>query len=405
MYKETTMRRFVKTVLAVLVLLAVQPGCSNETPVPATPETTTSTSIIGSGGGGSGGEGTVGSNGSSGAGGVETTSIKTGGDDPSVTPAEERRFGIEVDQPEGFDHGIEIEKAKATGSSVIPLTLAWVVLEPTKGERDLSTLSFAMDYYRDRDLTVLLSIPTINTVAKLLPTNLKNLPINNTKVLARFANLLDDVLAISELELTHLVIGNEVNVYLGDKSQAEWDAFETFVSAGTSHVNETRPEIEVGISVTFGGLAEPRLAALTASTDAHFITYYYIGNDFGGVPADNVEADLATMATFADGKPLILKEFGYPTGEATGGSEQGQADFIRESFTAWDKHAKTLTMVMFSLMFDHVYEDCEKTAAYYGFPDDEAFIQFLCTLGLRTVDDKAKPAWDELAAQASARGF
>lgn len=61
---------------------------------------------------------------------------------------------------------------------------------------------------------------------------------------------------------------------------------------------------------------------------------------------------------------------------------------------------------MFSIMFDRDRAPCcEPPAACYGFPGDESFTQFLCTLGLRTYDDQAKPAWTELAAQAAARGF
>jgi hypothetical protein len=339
-----------------------------------------------------------------------TTDANTAADaasmDAGPIAAGDRRFGIEVDEPTGFDHGAELAKAVAIGSSAVQITFPWNALEPTAGQYDLDFLTFAMGYYRTRGVTVVLSIPTIDTVEKMFPPDLMASAMDDPAVLARFASLLDEVLAVSQAELSHLVIGNEVNIYLGARPQSEWDSYAAFIAAGVAHVNASRPSIDVGISVSFGGLSDPRLTALTATTDVRYVTYYYIGNEFGGTPADNVADDFATMVAYAGDQPLVLKEYGYPSGPATGGSESGQADFIRETFAVWDAHADRVPFIMFSIMFDRDRETyCVPTAAYYGFPGDESFIQFLCTLGLRTYDDQPKPAWTELAAQAAARGF
>ena len=331
--------------------------------------------------------------------------IDAGVDGGGVVPAGERRFGVEVDEPEGFDHGEELARAQAIGSSAVQITFPWRVLEPDEGERDLELLTFALGYYRERGASVLLSVPTIDTIEKMFPADLAELAMDDPEVIARFEDLLDDILAVAGDELTHLVIGNEVDVYLGPRPDAEWDAYGALVAAATEHVNESAPTIEVGLSVTFGGLGGERLGPLTEATDVRYVTYYFIGNEFGGAPADNVAGDLADMLAFAGDKPLVLKEYGYPTGEATGGSEAGQVEFIRETFAAWDEHGDAVQLIMFSIMFDRTRAYCEETAAYYGFPGDEEFIQFLCTLGLRTVEGEPKPGWDELAAQSSARGF
>ena len=129
------------------------------------------------------------------------------------------------------------------------------------------------------------------------------------------------------------------------------------------------------------------------------------GPDLPGTPADNVRDDIDALIAVAGDKPLVLKELGYPTGEATGGTVEGQSEFIREAFMAWDTHAAQLPVLTMSRMFDGVRTDCEQTAAAYGFAGDEAFIQFLCTLGIRDEQGNPKPAWDELASQLGARGF
>ena len=345
------------------------------------------------------------SDGSSADAGGSQEQIDAGVDGGGVVPAGDRRFGVEVDEPDGFDHGEELARAQAIGSSAVQITFPWRVLEPDEGERDLEFLTFALGYYRERGASVLLSVPTIDTVEKMFPADLMGLEMDDPEVIARLEGLLDDILAVAGDELTHVVIGNEVDVYLGPRPEAEWNAYRALVAAATEHVNQTAPAIEVGLSVTFGGLGGARLGPLTEATDVRYVTYYYIGNEFGGAPADNVAGDLADMVAFAGDKPLVLKEYGYPTGEATGGSEAGQAEFIRETFAAWDQHGDAVQLIMFSIMFDRTRAYCEETAAYYGFPGDESFIQFLCTLGLRTVEGEPKPGWDELASQSAARGF
>jgi hypothetical protein len=316
-----------------------------------------------------------------------------------------RRFGVEVDEPMGFDHGVELAKAKAIGSSAVQITFPWKTLEPTAGQRDLAFLQFAMGYYRDRGVSVLLSVPTIDTVEKMFPADLMSLAMDDAQVVARLNSLFDDILAFSGAELTHLVIGNEVNIYLGPRPATDWTQYTNLITAAANHLEAARPAIEVGISVSYGGLPDTRFAALTAATDVRYVTYYFIGNEFGGSPATNLDADFAKMLDYAGDQPLVLKELGYPTGPATGGSDAGQREFITKAFEVWDDHAARVPLVMFSMMFDRSRTYCEETAAYYGFPGDEAFIQFLCTLGLRTFEDLPKPAWTELAAQSSVRGF
>ena len=100
-----------------------------------------------------------------------------------------------------------------------------------------------------------------------------------------------------------------------------------------------------------------------------------------------------------------MKELGYATGEALGSSEEGQAAFWDEVFRAWDEQQDQVRLLMVSRLFDGVRADCEATAAAYGLPGNEEFIQFLCTLGVKRVDGTQKPAWETIRGAAAARGF
>ena len=110
------------------------------------------------------------------------------------------------------------------------------------------------------------------------------------------------------------------------------------------------------------------------------------------------------MVVFSGNKPLVLKECGYPTGPALQNSPASQVVFFEALFSVWDQHHDRIPYLVISRMFDGVRSNCEKQAKDYNWPG-EAFIQLLCTLGLRTVDDRAKPAWSTLVQSATARKF
>ncbi len=62
-----------------------------------------------------------------------------------------------------------------------------------------------------------------------------------------------------------------------------------------------------------------------------------------------------------------------------------------------------MPLLVYSRMFDGSGADCAAEAQSYGEGSNAAFIDFLCTLGLRTYDDQAKPAWSTFTQAAQAR--
>ncbi|MFO0552256.1 MAG: hypothetical protein U0271_27970 [Polyangiaceae bacterium] len=316
-------------------------------------------------------------------------------------PTPNRTLGLEINQPNPDGHDAAIEKARAAGVGATQLTLPWVVFEPDAGTHDFSLSDFAIPYYADKGLSLLLSIPTVDTVARLVPQDLAAALESGAArwsdgdVIARFAAVLDGALASAGDKLDYLVVGNELDVFFASKTQAEWDEFAVFVGAAVDHVHASHPDILVGVSVTLAGVLDPRLPALTANSDVRFVTYYPSGN-LGGQSSGDIAADLDAMLAYAGDKPLVLKECGYATGDALADGEAGQVAFLTDLFAAWDDRA--IPLIMLSRMYDGDRTQCEATAAAYGLPGNEAFIQFLCTLGLFHFDESEKPGWSTLEA-------
>ncbi|HEY4181157.1 MAG TPA: hypothetical protein VGM90_30140 [Kofleriaceae bacterium] len=328
-------------------------------------------------------------------------------DAPPDTPPPPRQLGLEVNQPAALDQGAEIDLVKPYGVGVVALTFPWSTLEPDGNGFNadaVNLLAFGMDYYAQHGVKVILSIPVVDTVANLVPSDLAGMKLDSAPVLTRVQAMVAKVLEQCHGELAYLVLSNEVDINLGDGSPT-WSEFNTLMGVMAVKAHALRPDVKSGISVTASALLTSNANAI-AALDAHdvaFVTYYSAGN-FGAPSTAGVIADVATIVG-ATIKPVVFKEFGYATGSAASGSEAGQQAFVHDTFAAWDAHAARIPLLVYSRMFDGNQSQCESEAASYGFPNNEGFISFLCTLGLRTYADAAKPAWTDFTAAASARPF
>lgn len=321
-------------------------------------------------------------------------------------PAPPRELGIEVNQP-GADQGAQIDVVTPFGISAVQLTLPWSALEPDGTGFDQSTvdlLKFGMSYYAQHHVHVVLSVPVVDTVATFVPSDLAGSKLDAPAVIARAEALVDKVLAQCGGELEYLVLSNEVDINLADGTPS-WSELDALTAAMAARAKVLRPDVKTGVSVTAGALmSSPPDADAVAAIGAHdvaFVTYYHAGN-FGSTSTGSVEGDLSAILG-ATAKPVVFKEYGYATGDLIGGSSDGQVQFVTDTFAAWDRHADRIPLLMYSRMFDGDMTACEQQAKDYGFPNDAAFIQFLCTLGLRSFSDQAKPAWSTFTAAAMAR--
>ncbi|HEY0252957.1 MAG TPA: hypothetical protein VGC41_15585, partial [Kofleriaceae bacterium] len=316
-------------------------------------------------------------------------------DAPVDAPPPPRQLGLEVDQPDGFDQGEQIARVTPFGVGVVTLTFPWNVLEPNGNGFDqnaLGLLEFGMGFYRGLGVKVVLSLPVVDTIKTLVPSDLAGKALDSPQVIARAKALIDKVVPLCGTELEYLVLSNEVDINLAQPNAPTWAQLTTLTAAEATEVHATRAEVKTGVSVTANALVSANADAIAAlhANDVAFVTYYHAGN-FGNGSTD-VAADL-TMIVGATDRPVVFKEFGYATGAQVGGSAQGQSDFITAAFAAWDSHADRIPLLVYSRMFDGDLAKCTQQAADYNDPGDQAFIQFLCTLGLRGYDDTAKPAW------------
>ncbi len=279
-------------------------------------------------------------------------------------------------------------------------TEKWSTLEPASGinvNAFIDGLNSFEDFYPD---TVLLGIQTINTTAKETPADLQAVAFDDPQMLQRFEALIDALLARLDYPVRYLSIGNEVDVYLGNHPQ-EWAAYTAFYAGAVAYVHQVAPSIQVGVTVTYGGLRDhaDEVMRLNQSSDVLIVTYYPLGEAFTADDPDAPLTDFPNMIEIADGLPVVLQEVGYPSAALLDSSEAEQAQFIHSVFAAWRNAGDAIPFLDFFLLHDLTEQICSDLESYYGLSHPN-FHAYLCTLGLRQADGTPKLAWEAFAEEA-----
>lgn len=321
----------------------------------------------------------------------------------------DRLLGIDVAEAAGesFDQAFRV--ARDAGLQFASLSVAWDDLEARPGEfgADPNWLAIANRYYAAEGVPLALTIAAIDTNRVRLPDDLQGRRLDDPEVMARFGRLLDYVFTqIPDVDLAVLAIGNEVDITLGADTDA-WRAYQKFFEAAAATSRALRPGVPVGAKMTLAGLAgdlRGQAQTLNALADLVLVTYYPLEADFGVQPPQVVREDLATLVASHPGQRIGILEAGYPSSTALGSSEELQAEFVRQVFRAWDDYAAEIPLLNFTWLTDASDGAVHGWAEYYGL-QDERFVAYLATLGLRRSDGTPKPALDALASEAHARGW
>jgi hypothetical protein len=329
------------------------------------------------------------------------------GNDP--LPRGSRVLCVDVNAAGDGDYTAALVKAQAAGATAVTLTFDWNAIETAPGVYDDTVLDIANAYYPSRGVSVGLMLRPISTNSKPVPADLAATAFDDPAMIARFNALLDNVLAhVPLLTLTGLGIGSEVQETLGSDA-AQWAAYRTLFEAARAHARAVRPGIRVGIEASEPALHAPVLAlwqAAETSADIILFSYYPLNSDFTVRDPAEVHDTFTALCDAFPARTIHVNQIGYPTSATCGSSEDLQAAFIAELFSAWDEHASQISLVTFLRLHDYSSAEATAAAGPYGI-STPAFIEFLRTLGMRTQPGSGadKAAWVQLELEAAARGW
>jgi hypothetical protein len=339
----------------------------------------------------------------------------------SQVPAGDRILGMHITASENEDYTAAFGIAGGACSQPTHLFTPWSGLESTPGAFDgesVSNLDISNYYYPSWGVKIVLNIAVTNTVTREVPEMLDTYEWDDEYMITQFNMLLDSVFEhIPDLELIALMIGNESDILWGTDEE-EVIHFRNFIQQVKIHAEELYfnlhgEDLDVGTTLTYGGLTSPTTAAiyhdLNTVTDIIGVTYYHMGAGFLVLPPSDVAANWALLtATYADmEKPIFILECGCPTSSLLNGSEEHQAEFMTEVFNAWDEQYSRIKLVYFFMLHDWSQETVDELAVYYNLEGVEEFTEYLRTLGLRTWPGEGtdKLALERLRCEADARNF
>lgn len=297
-------------------------------------------------------------------------------------------------QPKPEAYLAAIKKSSDAGSTGGVLSHSWPSLEPSAGRFTLDELKGAVTLNDRRVLY--LGIQVLNTTVKDLPEDLKRKPFDDPELIRRFKGLLDGLAPLLRSKILYLSIGNEVDIYLSIHPD-ERAPFKRFLERTRAHAKAIAPHLIVGTTVTDAGLLDPWFRDLSASMDAHFLTYYHGQHGTEGTFKDpkDTKKDLLGLVRGIDHRPLVIQEIGYPAHPSLSSPEK-QAEFVRGFFDAWDEVGDRIPFANYFMLYDFPRALAEHQMAYYGVTEgQEKFVNFVASLGLHGSDGEPKLAWNE----------
>jgi len=319
----------------------------------------------------------------------------------------DRWIGIDVNEAEGEDYDAAFALATEIGAGEVGISLDWNQIETAPGEYDATLFDIMNVYYPAYDMPVSLTLRPVHTGTLQVPRDLRRTAFDDPEMIARFNALLDFAFEkMPDVEFSSIVIGSELDGYLGNNAR-RWEQYTSFARQTADHARSLRPGVPVAFEAMYAGFTGPaaeHLQTLNEHADVIGLSYYPTNPDFTVRPPSTIADDLAPVLADYPGRPFFIYQYGYPSSEELGSSEELQAAFIRETFTFWDAHPAQIQMIDFTWLTEQSPQTVREFEAYYSF-SSPAFSAFLGSLGLRHYDGTPKLALTALREEAAAHGF
>ncbi len=319
-------------------------------------------------------------------------------------------IGIDITLPQNpsYTYDSAFIYSYQLGMRQIGLHFLWKSsIETSPRVYNLSFLDIANIYYPAINVPVDLNIDPIETNVLELPTDIALLSFTDTIVINRFKTLLDSIfIHIPNLELSSLVIGSEIDAYLGTDS-ALWAQYTSFYSIVSAYAKTLRPGLKVSCEATFPGLigaSSEYIQLLNVYSDIIGVSYYPLNGDFTVKPTNIVATDFSNIVRLYPYKPIYYYQLGYPSSSQCNSSEIKQSEFISQVFQSWDTFANNIKMIDFTWLHDWSPDAVNYWSSYYGI-SDTSFLAFIGSIGLKNWNGTDKQSYNELKCQAKQRGY
>ena len=287
-----------------------------------------------------------------------------------------------------------IQEERRLGCGMMAVSAKWSELEPTPGKIQLTKLANDLRNISSVGFVPMLTLQTIDTNNRTLPTDLMAESWDSPKMLQREAKLLQAISGILPKTIGAVMLGNEVDGYLPVHAN-EIDGFRTFLTQGKREIQTIKPEVKVGVTTMYTTLhANPQIIQrIQEGLDLVSMTYYPLKQDFSVLPVSDVPGQIKEMVQFAGTRQLFIQEAGYPASPLLGSSGKQQAAFVDAVFDCVTANRGHVLGVSFFLAIDLNDQLVNTLVGYYGVQGARVR-EYLASLGFKDQYGKARPAWD-----------
>ncbi len=294
----------------------------------------------------------------------------------------------------------EYKAIRNTGATGVQTAAPWKSLNPTGTTYDLTLLSnsfFGLGALSDYGYeNIFLNIPIITIDQRSMPADISSLPFDDQNVKNRYRALIDVVKGQINSRVKYISLGNEVDTYLVAHPN-EWPSFKNLIDDLKPYIKSNCPGVNIGVTITFEGATGSNadlVKTLTSNMDVNILTYYPIGNKFSPREPSTVKPGIEKMIAIANGKAIIMQEWGYPSSTALGSSEIRQAEFIYNSLVEIEK--KGPIVFPFVSFFKFRDWNADHVRSITGQTSGQPFYEFMSSLGVNKNDGNPKQAFTVL---------
>jgi len=335
------------------------------------------------------------------------------GDGPGIVQKGSRLLAIEVNETPSVSYASALSDARSLGVDEVNIAFDWSVLEPAPGVYDTSQLKPINDLFGANGVPITLNMRPVNGPRLTMPADIAGFDFDSPFVTNRAVTLFNFILSeLPDVNFNSFVVGSEVDLFL-ESNNLRWNQYEDFMVIAVAKIKDNwGTSMPVGTIITYDGLMSANTRDFASSmnnhTDIVCTTYFPIDNNFQMEDPANVSTDLTALVQRYSTREIHLQAAGYASAATINGSEERQAQFVRNLFGFWDAQNNRITKINFYWQQDRPSGEVSQLVDFYnydGTPQEDAFEAFIESLGLRTQNGIPKEGWATLEEEAGARGW
>jgi len=323
------------------------------------------------------------------------------------------KVGLVVTPPDGDTfmetYCMNMREARVAGATYTHMYFPWAQIEKTEGDYNWTVPDYVVEVneLNDMKMSAVVSVIYTNQIGE-LPEDVEFTHLKEEKFKERFSDFMIDFIGRYKDTIKYFEIGNEVNIYFQEHPD-EVDDFKEFYEYVYDEIKKEHPDVEVGTIFAYHAAKETDtehiIEELADIGDFNAFTLYVHGENYAfNRDVDDADGFFDEIEDISD-KPYIITETGWSTSSMLKSDEEKQAEYVGKTFEIFKEKDDRMEMFAYFCSNDISEKECGNAAESFiseSMGDDikettywAYFEEFICTLGLKDVDNNAKQGWNE----------